>query len=189
MSEPSKPNVPDDDEPLRPHTYDGIQEYDKRLPNWWLFTLYGAIAFSLVYWMYYHSTGMGLRDEEVLAIRMEAVAEARLASAMGTLDDAQIWEMSRDPKFIEAGRAVYAINCVACHLTSLRGKDESPTAVGPSLVDGTWIHGGKPSDVRRTITHGVPDKGMQAWAPVLGDRKVLEVTAYLLSHHKENGPK
>ena len=185
MSDLNK-TTPSSNEPaLRPHTYDGITEYDARLPNWWLFTLYGAVAFSIVYWMFYHTTGMGMRDEEVLAVKMEAVAEARLASSMGTLTDAQIWQMSRDPKFVTAGREIFNANCTACHLASLRGKEENPAAVGPSLVDAVWIHGGQPGQVRHTITVGVTDKGMQAWAPVLGERKVLEVAAYVLSHHKE----
>ncbi len=184
MSDQSKHNTPATDEALRPHTYDGIQEFDKRLPNWWLFTLYGAVAFSLVYWMYYHTTGMGMGDHAVLAEKMEVVAEARLAASMGTLDDAQIWAMSRDPKFVEAGKVVFNTNCVACHLVSLRGKEENPAAVGPSLVDSVWIHGGNPSQVRNTITVGVPEKGMQTWGPVLGERKILEAAAYVLSHHK-----
>ena len=185
MSEENKSPESDSGIPIRPHVYDGIQEFDNSLPNWWLFTLYGAVAFSLVYWMFYHSTGMGLRDEEVLARKMEIVAEARLASSMGSLTDSQLWEMSRDAKFVTAGKAIFNANCTACHLASLRGKDENPAAVGPSLVDGEWIHGGAPGQVRHTITEGVITKGMQAWGPVLGERKVLEVMAYVMSHHKE----
>jgi len=185
MSEQNKSNASAHEPALRPHTYDGIAEYDARLPNWWLFTLYGAIAFSIVYWMFYHTTGMGLRDEQVLAQRMEVVAEARLASSMGSLTDAELWAMSRDPKFTTAGRAIFNANCTACHLASLRGKAENPAAVGPSLVDAEWIHGGAPGQVRHTIEAGVPEKGMQSWGPVLGDRKVIEVMAYVLSHHKE----
>jgi len=185
MSETTRPKHSPNEPELRPHTYDGIQEYDARLPNWWLFTLYGAVAFSIVYWMFYHTTGMGLRDEVVLAQKMEVVAEARLASSMGSLTDAQLWEMSRDPKFVTAGKVIFNANCTACHLASLRGKAENPAAVGPSLVDSEWIHGGAPGQVRHTIIDGVPAKGMQPWGPVLGDRKVIEVMAYVLSHHKE----
>lgn len=35
---------------LREHEFDGIQEYDQKLPNWWLFTFYIAIVWFLVHW-------------------------------------------------------------------------------------------------------------------------------------------
>src|SRR5829696_248017 len=47
------------EDPVRPHSFDGIQEYDKRMPNWWLWTLYSAIAFALAYWAFYHAWQMG----------------------------------------------------------------------------------------------------------------------------------
>ncbi len=169
--------------PIRAHTYDGIAEYDNRLPNWWLLTLHLSIVFSVFYWLYHHRTGVGATDREVFEERMAAVREARLAGALGPLDDAELWSMSLDPRTVEAGRALYATNCAACHLASLRGKEENPAAIGPSLVDGEWIHGSAPADVRRIIAGGVLEKGMPGWAAVLGDGKVLEVTAFVLSHH------
>ncbi len=182
MSAPAKPPAAED--PLRPHSFDGIQEYDKRLPNWWLFTLYGAIAFSFVYWLYYHLTDVGMSQHAVFTREMEAVQAARLANAMGALDDAKLREMSGNRTFVDAGRAVFNTNCVQCHLASLRGKDESPAAIGPNLTDDVWIHGGKPGEIRQTVTSGVLEKGMPQWGPVLGDRKIVDVVAYVLSQHQ-----
>ncbi len=84
------------------------------------------------------------------------------------IDDPSLWAMSRNPVFVEAGRQVFNANCIACHLQSLRGKSENPLAIGPDLTDQIWIHGGHPTDVYRTVTEGVPAKGMPTWGPILG---------------------
>ena len=75
MAEPTRDQVLD-------HEYDGIQEYDNRLPNWWLYTLYGSIVFAVLYWLYLHTWGVGLQqevhyEEEMRdAERMQATAAA-----------------------------------------------------------------------------------------------------------------
>jgi len=56
------------------------------------------------------------------------------------------------------------------------------------LTDTAWIHGGKPSEVYDLIAKGVLAKGMPGWGPVLGPKKVGEVTAYIMSKHKEGDP-
>jgi len=179
-----KSPLPDDK--VRPHTYDGIQEYDKRLPNWWLYTLYATIVFWVGYWSYYEWFRIGATGTETVTTEIARIEASRLSAAK--LDDASLWQMSRNPEFIEAGRVSYVANCAACHLASLRGKTESPAAIGPDLTDTGWVHGGKPTEVHDVISKGVLTKGMPAWGPVLGAKKITEVTAYILSKHKEGEP-
>jgi cytochrome c oxidase cbb3-type subunit 3 len=179
-------NRPLPEDPIRQHTYDGIQEYDKRLPNWWLYTLYATIVFWVGYWSYYEWFRVGETGEQAVTSAMAKVEAARLSVAK--IDDAGLWQMSRNAEFVAAGKASYAANCAACHLVSLRGKSESAAAIGPDLTDTKWIHGGKPTEIHALIDKGVLTKGMPAWGPVLGAKKITEVTAYLLSVHKEGDP-
>ena len=62
------------------HEYDGIQEYDNRLPNWWLYTLYGAIVFAFFYWLWMHTTEVGALPTEAYEQEVIAATEAQLAT-------------------------------------------------------------------------------------------------------------
>ena len=135
------PNPPPTDDPgIRAHAYDGIQEYNRRLPNWWLFTLYATIVFWIGYWSYYEWFRVGPEGPQRVEQEMTRIEAARLA-ATTRLDDPSLWAMSRNALFVDAGRQVFNANCIPCHLVSLRGKSENPLAIGPDLTDEIWIHG------------------------------------------------
>lgn len=170
------------------HDYDGIRELDNPLPRWWLFTLYGAIAFSVVYWFYYHTLGAGLlpmaafRDELRRTQEEQDAREAALEAQGKGVTEEQLAAMGRDPEAIARGAAVFKQNCVACH--GERGQG----VVGPNLTDGYWIHGRKARDIYGSVSAGVLDKGMPSWKPVLGATKVKEAVAYVLSIRDTNVP-
>jgi len=163
---------------VREHSFDGIQEYDKKLPNWWLFTLYASIIFSFVYWIYYEQSGVGKTSEENLAIELARIEEAQKANPSQLTGDAEIWEMSRNETVVSAGQTSYLTYCVSCHGADLKG------GIGQSLVDDIWVVGGNPTDLVKVVTEGSPAKGMMPWGPVLGEKKISEVVAFVLSHHE-----
>lgn len=183
MSTAPKPTPESNDDAVRPHVFDGIQEYDKRMPNWWLLTFYGAIVFWLGYWFYYHQIRQGTADIAELQAELTRIEAVKLASSSTQLDDASLWKMSRNAVFVDAGRATFNSTCASCHKENLRGSDEG--AIGPNLVDKVWIHGGNPTDLIKVVDKGVLDKGMPPWGPVIGAKKTSEVVAYILSHHEE----
>lgn len=188
MHQPPTPPPGDHSPPLRPHVYDGIQEFDQRLPNWWLYTLYGAIAFSIVYWFAHMTARVVPADGAQVEAEMARIAAAKMATSIDVNNDAVFWEMSQNPVFVDAGKQTFQSLCAACHLPSLKGKSENPAAVGPDLTDVAWIHGGTPKEVYLTVAAGVLAKGMPAWEPVLGQKKTAEVVAFVLSHHRNGEP-
>lgn len=173
--------TPNPDEQIREHSFDGIQEYDKRLPNWWLMTLYGAIIYSFGYWIVGHFNGAVTEPGPKLD-RQLAEARAAAAKSAAELTDEKLWAMSRDAAVVAAGQQTFMTNCAACHRPDLMGQ------IGPNLADTAWLHGGKPMDAFKVINQGVLEKGMPAWASILGTQKVTEVTAFIYSHHKEGEP-
>jgi len=181
MNQPARDSA-DADAPLKGHSFDGIEEYDKKLPNWWLWTLYGAIAFSFFYWFYFHWVGNPETSVQRLERRLSEIALAAASSGGAELDDAALWKMSRDEKIVAGGRKTFLTQCVSCHGADLKG------GIGVNLTDQDWVHGGKPSEVVNTVTKGVLDKGMPAWGPILGKMRVAQVAAFVLSHHEEGEP-
>ncbi len=172
------PSNPSEEDPLRRHSYDGIQEYDKRLPNWWLATFYGAIVFAIGYWIYYQQSGIPAQPSKALEAELSRIQSEKLLSGAGTLSDETLWQMSRNTVLVGSGEKTFSTTCASCHGEKLTG------GIGPNLVDQTWLHGGRPTDLISTVTNGVPMKGMPTWGPVLGAKKISEVVAFILSKHQ-----
>jgi cytochrome c oxidase cbb3-type subunit 3 len=170
-----------DQDKLREHEYDGIREFDNRLPNWWLWTLYGAIVFALGYWLFFHTWRLGNLPRDAYAAEMAVAAEAQLARMAGQeLTDETLLLMSQVPERVAAGGAVFGQICATCHRPDASGD------IGPNLTDGYWIHGGSPLQIHHTVTNGVPDKGMVAWMNQLGPQRIQDVVAYLITLRGRN---
>ncbi len=181
---------------LREHEFDGIQEYDQKLPNWWLFTFYGAVVWFVVYWVIYYHGGVMRTDHDAVTERLAAIHETKLAElgkTLAELDDAKLvhqWAASAD--LVAAGEATYLTNCSACHAADLSGAmDVGGTKIalpGLPLDDGEWKFGGRPMDIFRIINEGSPPESeghngakMQPWGQMLSPKQVAELTAYIIS--------
>lgn len=184
-----KPETSTHEPVLREHTYDGIQEYDQKLPNWWLFTLYITMVWFVIAWVGYYQFGYGSTDEQEIEAAMNRMAAAREKELENITDDS-LWVMSQDPAIVEAGKATYTTTCVACHAADLSAKLGAAPLPGLPLNDPVWKYGGKPTDVMHIIRKGSPDvtKGMIAWDAALGVKRVTEVVAFIMSHHKKESP-
>src|SRR6478736_2891765 len=99
--EPANPAPkPAGDEPvLRPHVFDGIQEYDQKLPNWWLMTFYLAILWFVLYWTLYYQAGFLSSDHDRVTAQLQAIQQTKnkeLEAMLATLDNKVLWNWSRD---------------------------------------------------------------------------------------------
>ena len=167
----------------RAHTFDGIQEFDNRLPNWWLWTFYLACIFSLAYWVHYHSLGTGdLPSEAYLAEQRLAAARLEAKLAANPVTDEMLLKLADNPAFVAEGRAIFhdPMLCTQCH------KADGSGNIGPNLTDPYWIYGGKPTDIYTTIMEGRP-RGMQSYK-ARGLGFVQRATAYVLSIKNTNVP-
>jgi cytochrome c oxidase cbb3-type subunit 3 len=179
MTTPAEPLPPHD----RVHEYDGIVEHDNELPLWWQLTLYGAVVFALVYWF---GRRMDAIQSPEQAYAQDVAAERALAAerarARGTIDDAMLATLGRDPATVSQGKEVFVSNCAPCH------KPDGGGNIGPNLTDAYWIHGGKPTEIFKDIEEGVPAKGMPTWGPILGEQRLEAVVAYVISIENTNVP-
>lgn len=163
------------------HDYDGIREYDNRLPNWWLFILYATILFSLGYWLWLHTYGIGSLQIAKYDNEMREATEMMLAQASAEgLSNESLTLAASLPERVTEGRRLFETYCVVCHAGSGEG------SVGPNLTDAYWIHGAEPMDIHRTITDGVPAKGMAAWGNQLGPSRVEKLAVYVMSIKNTN---
>ena len=164
------------------HEYDGIEEADNRLPNWWLATFYGAIVFGVGYWFYYHEFQVEPTTSEAYAAAAAVSTEADVA------EEADLLALADDASAIASGRETFATTCAACH------GDRGQGVIGPNLTDAAWLHGGDPVSIYSAIRNGITSDrariagsaGMPGWGGQLGETRTRAVTAFLLSIRDTN---
>jgi cytochrome c oxidase cbb3-type subunit 3 len=167
---------------LLDHDYDGIQEYDNRLPNWWLWILWGTIVFSIGYWLLFHTYGVFDLPAAKYESEMEAAGGALADMESRGLTEGDLLAMSADPAKAAEGEAIWTQYCVVCH------KPDGSGLVGPNLTDDYWIHGGAVSDIHNIVVKGVPEKGMASWGRQLGPDRVDAVVSHVLTLRGRNLP-
>lgn len=169
---------------LLDHDYDGIKELDNALPPWWKWGFYFTIAVAVIYLLRFHVWKTGPTPEEEYNKEM-AVATAKLESFRKSnkesIDEKTV--TLADAAGIAAGKKIFTGTCFPCHGTNGEGN-----AVGPNLTDKYWIHGGALGNVFKTITYGVPEKGMQAWGKTFSPSDIRNLASFVLSLQGTNPP-
>lgn len=153
------------------HDYDGIQELDNPLPNWWLATFFGTIIFSSIYYLHYMS-GAGPTLKQEFEAQMKSLPQA----VEKVLTEEELKGPFKSPDNIANGKVVFASKCSVCHGVEGQG------IIGPNLTDKFWLHGlGQRKDILQTVQKGVVANGMPAWGDVLSESDAISVAAFVYS--------
>lgn len=169
--------IEEESELILHHNYDGIQELDNVLPPWWVYLFYGTIAFSLIYLVRYHVLDY---DNQTAEFEKE-MAEAKIQveeykkTAPDLMDKDKVTLLT-DAESVNAGKAIFQTNCIACH------KADGGGAIGPNLTDKHWVLGGGIKNVFNTIMEGGrAGKGMISWKDQIKPSDIQKVASYVLS--------
>ncbi len=187
---------------IRPHEYDGIQEYDQMLPNWWLAIFFATLLFFPLLWIGYYQLGFMKSDEEKINSQMALIEKAKskaLDEMLAKLDDnALINQWAKDPAAVANGKETYLANCSACHAQDLSAKmvlagGQSIPLPGLPLNDGQWKYGASALRQFQLINGGTPADNpghngvrMEAWGQKMPPLKIVEVVAYLISENTKD---
>jgi cytochrome c oxidase cbb3-type subunit 3 len=170
-------DIDDEEEIILDHNYDGIKELDNSLPPWWVYMFYASIIFAVVYLVRFEVFD---GDNQVTEYN-NAVAEARAdlekyKETATDLVDVSTVTLLTDEKDLKRGKAIYNLNCAACHISDGGG------SIGPNLTDENWILGGGIKNVFATVSNGGRDgKGMVAWNKILKPIDIAKVSSYIIS--------
>lgn len=157
--------------------HDGIQELDNALPTWWSYLFVICVLWGVGYIFYYHTFGIGdlqtVEYEKEVAIA-KAKKEKLLATKYAKINENTVAVLT-DAAELNTGKELYLGKCASCHLNDGGGN------VGPNLTDENWLHGCDMKSVFKTITYGVPAKGMISWQAQLNPLQIQQIASYILT--------
>lgn len=175
---------PDTTEETVGHAFDGIEEFDNPLPKWWFMLFILTIVFAIGYLVLYPGmgnwkgllpgyeggwTGVAQWEKEM------AKADAQYGPIYAKYAAMPITEVAADDKALKMGGRLFASNCSVCH-----GSDAKGAYGFPNLTDNEWRWGGEPETIKTTLLAG-RHAVMPAWAEVIGESGVKNVSAYVLT--------
>ena len=167
------------------HAFDGIEEYDNPLPQWWFMLVAGTLVFAVGYLILYPGLGNwkgvlpGYEDGWTQTKEWDkemAKADARFGPIFAKFAAMPVEEVAKDPQALKMGGRLFASNCAVCH-----GSDAKGAKSFPNLTDGDWIHGGSPEKIIETITHGRNGQMPPLGAAVGTPEEARQVANYVLS--------
>ena len=175
---------PDTTEETVGHAFDGIEEFDNPLPKWWFMLFILTIVFAIGYLVLYPGmgnwkgllpgyeggwTGVAQWEKEM------AKADAQYGPIYAKYAAMPITEVAADDKALKMGGRLFASNCSVCH-----GSDAKGAYGFPNLTDNEWRWGGETDAIKTTLLAG-RHAVMPAWAEVIGESGVKNVSGYVLT--------
>jgi cytochrome c oxidase cbb3-type subunit 3 len=170
----------DEEKLLLEHESDGIRELDNLLPAWWKYLFYVTIVFAIVYFSGYELFAWFLNQDE--EYRHELALFAKKYPVIEQKTPA-IEELLQDRNILSSGKKTFGEICYSCHGTAGEGN------IGPNLTDAYWLNiDGSFQSILAAIAKGIQAKGMPAWKSLLGDKKIQQVAAYIVTLQGSNPP-
>lgn len=166
-----------DPEETTGHSFDGIEEYNKPMPKWWLNLFYITIVFGIGYIIYYpigNWEGIG----KWTSAKQLAEETARHDEAFGEIFErfalTPVEELKDNKQAVRMGQQLFLNNCAICHGQTAQGYYGFP-----NLTDSDWLYGGTGEDIKTTLLNGRRGQ-MPAWKDTLGVTGVAAITEYVL---------
>ncbi|MEY2863951.1 MAG: hypothetical protein RLY58_1658 [Pseudomonadota bacterium] len=172
------------------HVYDGIREYDKPMPRWWLMVFWASIVFAVGYVIAYPSLGswkgiLMIKKTDGTSVHWTSVNEMQdqfdrnnavfLADYQKRFAGQSIEELAENPRAKKVGQRLFSQNCAVCHGSNAKGNTGFP-----NLTDSDWLYGGTTDKIVETIHKG-RHGGMPTWQEKLGEDGVKAAAEYVMS--------
>lgn len=162
------------------HTWDGdLAEYNNPMPKWWLNLFYITLFWGLGYLVFYPGLGaykglLGWTQTNQYEAEVDA-AEDAYGPLFERYAGQPLEALAKDEGALVVGKRLFATYCTQCH-----GSDAGGARGFPSLVDASWLYGGTPEAIEKSILEGRMGL-MPAWGAVIGPDAVHDVASYVES--------
>ena len=160
--------------------FDGIQQADNPMPEWWKLFFGLAIIFAVVYSVYFHWFSDWKMEDNFRKEVAEHETKFPEAKVLVSADGSNPLRDKADA--IEEGKKNFQSICAACHGPEAKG------LVGPNLTDNEWILGNNDAVIYALVMEGIPaEKTKTGRGPMpphkasLGSERVYQVLAWLAS--------